>query len=131
MSETKTDEILKQVEKRLDSRLDALEKLLSQSMASIKLIYDINHQHIEEKIESLESTFNTYVSKQELKREEKEEKEKERDEIHARERKNHKLTIALAFIGWIVLFGLNYLTKDDSVHHQPDTHVENIITNKK
>lgn len=80
--------LLAAVEKRLDDRLNSLEKIWEKSIDSLKEVYETKFSNLEDKMDSLQESFST--------------KEKEA--------RQNKITLWIALIGWIVTTGVGLLS---------------------
>jgi hypothetical protein len=99
-------DILGLVERRLDSKLDSITKLLDQSLSGLKELYELRTKTLESKIIDLERKIDNHIKHCET--------DQMEDEQRSINMKNQLKTRIYTVIGWIVAlliatfsFGLN------------------------
>lgn len=87
-------DILSLVERRLDAKLDSIDKLLNQSLTGLKELYEVRNKFLENRIIELEKKIDTFINEYEDKR--------ESDKTEKREDKKEQVTKTTAVMGWVV-----------------------------
>lgn len=87
-------DILSLVEKRLDAKLDSIDKLLNQSLTGLKELYEVRNKFLENRIIELEKKIDSFIAEYDEKR--------ESDKSEKREDKKEQVTKTTAVMGWVV-----------------------------
>ncbi len=97
-------------EKRFDELLASMEKIMDNSIQSIKSLFTVQHAHLEEKIESVGAKVDSYIESQEKREEARAETKAEDTKTH----KNFQMMLFATVVGWILMLGGMYVTHLDS-----------------